>query len=276
MASRIRQILLDRGTTDLAPRAEMLLYMASRASWSSRSSALPSVRPYGRLRPLHPGQPRLSGVRTGPADGRDLARRRGGHGRPPAPPDAPARHPARGRPGLASAPLATGWKTSPTPSARRSARGSWRWRRSSRTPVIVVDGSAEEDDRRGHAPQTRWRVPWGSVRGHDRVVESLRRALSRGRLPHAFLFVGPEGIGKRLFANRLAQSLLCERRPEAELDPCGVCPGCLQVEGRTHPDVLRVAKPEDKSGVAHPGDPRPLPRPRPEADGGPAPRRDRR
>ena len=89
-------------------------------------------------------------------------------------------------------------------------------------------------------------MPWGSVRGHDRVVASLRHALSQGKLPHALLFAGPEGIGKRAFANRLAQSLLCERKPETELDPCGVCPGCVQVEGGTHPDVLRVEKPEDR------------------------------
>lgn len=89
-------------------------------------------------------------------------------------------------------------------------------------------------------------MPWGSVRGHDRVVESLRRAMAQGRLPHAFLFAGPEGIGKHAFATRLAQCLLCERRPEADLDPCGACPGCVQVEGGTHPDVLRVRKPEDK------------------------------
>ncbi len=89
-------------------------------------------------------------------------------------------------------------------------------------------------------------MSWKSVRGHDRVVETLREVLAQGRFPHAFLFVGPEGVGKRRFAETLAQSMLCERRAEAELDPCGVCPGCLQVEGGTHPDVLRLAKPEDK------------------------------
>jgi DNA polymerase-3 subunit delta' len=89
-------------------------------------------------------------------------------------------------------------------------------------------------------------VSWRSVRGHDRVVEDLRRGLARGRLPHAFLFVGPEGVGKRLFARTLAQALLCERNTEEALEPCGACPSCKQVESGTHPDVLSVAKPEDK------------------------------
>ncbi len=89
-------------------------------------------------------------------------------------------------------------------------------------------------------------MPWRSVRGHDRVVDDLRRSLAQGRLPHAFLFVGPEGVGKHLFAKTLAQALLCERSPEAALEPCGACPSCLQVESGSHPDVLVVSRPEDK------------------------------
>lgn len=89
-------------------------------------------------------------------------------------------------------------------------------------------------------------MPWLSIRGHDRAVESIRRAMAGGRLPHAFLFVGPEGIGKLAFALKLAQTLLCERVPEAEMAPCGACPGCVQVLGGTHPDLLRVARPEEK------------------------------
>lgn len=89
-------------------------------------------------------------------------------------------------------------------------------------------------------------MPWRSVRGHDRLVDDLRRGLAQGRFPHAFLFVGPEGVGKGRFARTLAQALLCERRPESALDPCGECPSCHQVEAGTHPDVLAVAKPEDR------------------------------
>jgi DNA polymerase-3 subunit delta' len=60
------------------------------------------------------------------------------------------------------------------------------------------------------------------------------------------LFVGPEGIGKHTFARKLAQALLCERRPHQELDPCEVCPGCVQAASGTHPDLIEAARPEDK------------------------------
>jgi DNA polymerase-3 subunit delta' len=89
-------------------------------------------------------------------------------------------------------------------------------------------------------------VSWHSIRGHDRVVAELRQSLRQGRFPHALLFVGPEGIGKRTFARKLAQALLCETRGAADLDPCEACPGCLQVEAGTHPDFLEAARPEDK------------------------------
>jgi len=89
-------------------------------------------------------------------------------------------------------------------------------------------------------------VPWYSVRGHDHVVDDLRRVVGRGRLPHAFLFAGPAGVGKRLFARTLAQAVLCERARESALDPCGACPSCLQVVAGTHPDVLEVGRPADK------------------------------
>ncbi len=90
-------------------------------------------------------------------------------------------------------------------------------------------------------------MSWHGIEGHDAIVDQFRRALSRGRLASSFLFVGPEGIGKRAFALRLAQALLCSTHPEAALDPCGRCPSCVQVEARSHPDMILVSKPAEKA-----------------------------
>ena len=90
---------------------------------------------------------------------------------------------------------------------------------------------------------------WQGIVGHDAIVERFRRALAGGRLGGTFLFVGPPGVGKRTFALRLAQALLCPTRPAEALDPCGQCDSCLQLVAGTHPDLLRVSKPADKSFI---------------------------
>jgi DNA polymerase-3 subunit delta' len=85
------------------------------------------------------------------------------------------------------------------------------------------------------------------LRDHDEVVDRFRRILAQGRLASTFLFVGPDGIGKRTFALELAQALLCTERDEKLLDPCGRCESCVQALAGTHPDILRISKPKEKS-----------------------------
>jgi DNA polymerase III subunit delta' len=90
---------------------------------------------------------------------------------------------------------------------------------------------------------------WHGIFGHDAIVEQFRRALQRKRLASSFLFVGPPGVGKRTFALKFAQALLCETHPEERLDPCGHCPACVQAAAGTHPDLDVVGKPEGKSEI---------------------------
>lgn len=92
-------------------------------------------------------------------------------------------------------------------------------------------------------------MSWHGIEGHDEVVERFRRILAGGRLASTFLFVGAPGIGKRSFALKLAQALLCPASPDAELNPCGKCPSCQQVAAESHPDMELVAKPADKSFI---------------------------
>ncbi len=92
----------------------------------------------------------------------------------------------------------------------------------------------------------RWSVSWKRVRGHEGQAEAFDRAVRRGRLAHAYLFVGPPGVGKRLFAVELAKALLCESRPaDGRLDGCDHCPACTQVEAGTHPDFFTAARPPE-------------------------------
>ncbi|MDW5416020.1 DNA polymerase III subunit delta' [Iodobacter sp. CM08] len=68
------------------------------------------------------------------------------------------------------------------------------------------------------------------------------------RLPHAMLITGEEGIGKRRFAEYLAQFLLCEDETKTTA-PCGVCDGCRWYMAGNHPDY-RVLSPEDNENDA--------------------------
>lgn len=92
-------------------------------------------------------------------------------------------------------------------------------------------------------------MAWQGILGHDKIVEYFRKAAQRGRLSGSYLFIGPDGIGKRKFAITLAKSLLCLRNPEADLNPCGQCASCREVERNSHPDLEIIGKPEDKSFI---------------------------
>ena len=90
---------------------------------------------------------------------------------------------------------------------------------------------------------------WQGIVGQDVVVEQFRRRLASGRVNGTFLFVGPPGVGKRTFALKLAQALLCREGTHGSLDPCGTCEDCRLALAGNHPDLLTVAKPADKSEI---------------------------
>ena len=75
--------------------------------------------------------------------------------------------------------------------------------------------------------------------GHEKQLETLRQALLNGRLHHAYLFIGPDGIGKRTLALALAQVIHCA---ELESDFCGKCGACRAIQTGNHADV-RVLEP---------------------------------
>lgn len=90
---------------------------------------------------------------------------------------------------------------------------------------------------------------WSDLIGNQRIVSWFSAALRQGRLAGSMLFVGSAGIGKTTVANLLAQTLLCETSDPLQMSPCGTCPSCQQVLANTHPDVIRVAKPKDKTTI---------------------------
>jgi len=108
--------------------------------------------------------------------------------------------------------------------------------------------------------------------GQERAINILQGCIAKKRIPHAMLFAGDEGIGKRLTAINFAKTLNCIRvksyepgvmskdlfddnsklenqNPELETqtDSCGQCPSCLKIDKGNHPDVFIVG-PEGDGG----------------------------
>jgi DNA polymerase-3 subunit gamma/tau len=86
---------------------------------------------------------------------------------------------------------------------------------------------------RRHRPRT-----FADVVGQEPVVRTLRNAVERGKVHHAYLFVGSRGTGKTSMAKILAACLNCERGPTVE--PCGACESCVAIAGATSLDVIEM------------------------------------
>jgi DNA polymerase-3 subunit gamma/tau len=86
---------------------------------------------------------------------------------------------------------------------------------------------------RRHRPRT-----FADVVGQEPVVRTLRHAVERGKVHHAYLFVGSRGTGKTSMAKILAACLNCERGPTVE--PCGECESCLSIARASSLDVIEM------------------------------------
>ncbi|MGQ9654476.1 MAG: DNA polymerase III subunit delta' [Thermodesulfobacteriota bacterium] len=75
------------------------------------------------------------------------------------------------------------------------------------------------------------------VVGHARPVKILMQTLASGRVAHAYMFAGPDGVGKATLAFNFAKALQCQGRG---VDACDSCVACAKVSRGNHPDVLLV------------------------------------
>ena len=60
------------------------------------------------------------------------------------------------------------------------------------------------------------------------AVRTLRAAMEKSRIAHAYIFVGPSGVGRKLTASTFAKSLNCEE--PRDMDPCGTCMNCHLID----------------------------------------------
>ena len=90
---------------------------------------------------------------------------------------------------------------------------------------------------------------WEKLKGHDEQRNLFRRSLQRGRLSHAYVLAGPQGIGKCQFARLLAQSVFCRTHELEELETCGECRGCRGFRANSWPDYIEVGLPAGKNVI---------------------------
>jgi DNA polymerase-3 subunit gamma/tau len=86
---------------------------------------------------------------------------------------------------------------------------------------------------RKYRPQT-----FDDLVGQAHVSRTLKNAVAQNRLAHAYLFVGPRGIGKTSTARILAKSLNCVKGPT--VTPCGVCDNCREIAAGNSLDVIEI------------------------------------
>jgi DNA polymerase III subunit gamma/tau len=86
---------------------------------------------------------------------------------------------------------------------------------------------------RKYRPQT-----FDDLVGQAHVSRTLKNAVAQNRLAHAYLFVGPRGIGKTSTARILAKSLNCIKGPT--VTPCGVCDNCREIAAGNSLDVIEI------------------------------------
>jgi DNA polymerase-3 subunit gamma/tau len=102
-------------------------------------------------------------------------------------------------------------------------------------PIDQPQAQAEQAQSlyRRHRPRT-----FADVVGQEPVVRTLRNAVQRGKVHHAYLFVGSRGTGKTSMAKILAACLNCERGPT--IDPCGECESCISIAHASSLDVIEM------------------------------------
>ncbi|MBR5930635.1 MAG: DNA polymerase III subunit delta [Lachnospiraceae bacterium] len=76
------------------------------------------------------------------------------------------------------------------------------------------------------------------ILGNKQNIEHFREAVRKGKVSHAYIIDGPEGIGKKTFAGYIAAALLCEKGIEE--GPCMTCPSCVKADTHNHPDIIWV------------------------------------
>lgn len=83
-------------------------------------------------------------------------------------------------------------------------------------------------------------MQFSAIQGQEKAIHILQCAIQNHHLAHAYLFTGPEGVGKKKTALALAQYLNCASPDTSTFSSCEHCPSCIQIASGSHPDLLML------------------------------------
>ena len=80
-------------------------------------------------------------------------------------------------------------------------------------------------------------MKFNNIIGNNKVKDSLVKSLKNNTVLHSYMFIGEQGIGKKLIANQFSKMVLCENFDEEE---CGKCKSCIEFESGNNPDFVYI------------------------------------
>lgn len=98
-------------------------------------------------------------------------------------------------------------------------------------------------------PWPEWRMymqDFTEIIGNEAIIKHLQNAISSGKISHAYIFHGEEGMGKKSLAMTFAKTLQCM---EKGMNPCNSCKSCVQTESGNQPDILWITPSKASIGV---------------------------
>ena len=83
--------------------------------------------------------------------------------------------------------------------------------------------------------------------GHQKIIQYLQNIIENNALNHAYLFYGPDNLGKSLIVDYFIKSIYCASQTSI---PCNACLNCRQIQKQIHPDIIYLNKQEDKKNIS--------------------------
>ncbi len=83
---------------------------------------------------------------------------------------------------------------------------------------------------------------FNNILGNDKIKEALTNSVKNNKISHSYLFIGTDGIGKKLIAKEFAKMILCNDKNKY----CGRCKSCIEFDTNNNPD-FKIIEPEGNS-----------------------------